>query len=97
MRTYDPREDESYGDPTGPLQTPGRETPNEYEARARELYERSEGRLGLKIPVLKGRPFYSKGWRGCEFCWGDVKGPTTLYYFEEQKDGIIRKGWRCHR
>lgn len=67
-----------------------------YERRNWERYRASGGRVGMLIVLDKAPPFWSRGWRGCDRCGGDVHQPGPMEFFEERSaDGEIRRGWRC--
>lgn len=60
-----------------------------YSSRMRERFHKT----GEGFPVDLGAQgtFWSRGWRGCQFCEKGVHDSVTLYPFS---DGD-RKGWRC--
>lgn len=61
-----------------------------------ERYLQTNGRLGMRVDLgIKGGTFWSKGWRGCEWCSGDVRQAVTLYPFREIRNGVEVTGWRC--
>ncbi len=92
-RSFDPRENE---DTTPEPPPPAHSMAAEYERRAREVYEHSNGKRGLRVNLYRGRPFYSKGWTGCPWCWGDAHEGVNLYYFKEVRaNGVVVSGWRC--
>jgi len=68
---------------------------NDYQQANKNRFDRTGGRIGLCITLSSGPAFWSRGWRGCQFCGGDVKGHTPLVPFIEYTLDGVRSGWRC--
>jgi hypothetical protein len=80
--------------PRWTLSEPEDDRPSDYERANQSAYLRSNGRVGMRIVLSKG-VFWSRGWRGCPQCGGDVTThkPNKLYLVIE--GDYMRIGWSC--
>ena len=68
---------------------------SQYERANLSAYLRSEGKIGMAIPLMPRGVFWSRGWSGCPNCGGDVTThrPNKLYLVVEGE--YMRIGWSC--
>ena len=68
---------------------------SQYEHRNRDAYVRSNGKVGMPIPLYPRGVFWSRGFRGCPQCNGDVSEhrPNKMYLVVE--GDYVRIGWSC--
>jgi hypothetical protein len=69
-------------------------TPAERNAHYRRLHQITGGREGMAVQLSDG-VFWSKGWKGCEFCGRSAHHPVQLHRFRVVRNGRITEGWRC--
>lgn len=70
------------------------DNPSAYERRNKRVWDESNGKQGMRIVLSKG-VFWSRGWRGCPQCGGDVTThrPNKMYLVVEGE--YMRIGWSC--
>lgn len=73
---------------------PDDDSPSAYERVNQRTYMASGGKQGMRIVLSKG-VFWSRGWRGCPQCGGDVTThkPDKMYLVVEGEH--MRIGWSC--
>lgn len=70
------------------------ETPSAYERINQRTYQESKGKRGMMIPLGKG-VFWSRGWRGCPQCGGDVTTHRANKMYLTVEGDSMRIGWSC--
>ena len=68
---------------------------SDYERANRSAYERSDGRIGMPIPLKPNGVFWSRGWRGCPQCGGNVTTHRANKMYLVVEGEHMRIGWSC--
>lgn len=60
-----------------------------------QRHRETNGRMGMRVDLGSQGAFWSKGWKGCEWCNGDVHAPIVLHPFKAERNGETVSGFRC--
>lgn len=66
-----------------------------YEVGNQAAWKRTNGRVGMPIPLLPRGVFWSRGWRGCPQCGGNVTTHHADQPYTVREGGVVRAGFSC--
>lgn len=68
---------------------------SQYEENNKAAFTMTEGRVGMPIPLVPRGVFWSRGWRGCPVCGGDITNHDPAVYYAQVRGTTMRTGWSC--